>query len=373
MRFTVEGKEFQQRLAAVSKVINAKNAMSILDNFLLKLEGDRLSIMGSDSENVLTTFIEVMDNEGEGAVAINAKRLLEIVKEISNQPLTFYINEETNEIDLRFLSGHFNFMGTDAKQYPLPRQAADDAMMLIIPTEMILDGIQKTLYAVSPETVRPIMMGICVDIHNDDITFVSSDTHKLVRYINRTKAPEMEATFILPAKPAGILSGIIGKDDTDVKVTFDKKGATFEVGDYMLSCLFINGNYPNYNRVIPASTPFELTVDRVSLLGALRRVALFASKSSGLIVMELEGNSILLTGRDLDYSTSAEERVSCTYEGNNMTVGFNGNFMIEILNNIKDDSVVIGLTDPACPAVYRPLTQEAAQDLTVIQMPMQVM
>ncbi len=373
MKFNVEGKTFQQQLSAVSKVINAKNALSILDNFLLKVEGDRLSITGSDQENVMTAYMVITESENDGMIAVPAKRMLEITKEIANQPLTFYINDETKEIDIRFLNGHFNFMGVDAAEYPQRRAMGEDVRRLEIPASVVLKGIENTAFAVSTENVRPIMTGIYWDIHQSDITFVSSDTHKLVRYINSESAPGFEASFILPSKPASILRGIIGKEEADIMITFDSKGATFELGDYLLSCLFINGNYPNYNRVIPTENPFELTVDRVSLMTALRRVSIFAAKSSNLVVLDIQPNEIILHAQDLDYGTSAEERVVCNYEGNTMTIGFNGQFMIEILNNLHDESIVLKLSDPARPGIYTPLQQQPGEDIVTIQMPMQVL
>ena len=373
MKFNVEGKTFQQQLTAVSKVINAKNSLSILDNFLLKVEGDRLSITGSDQENVLTAFMTITESEGDGVIAVNAKRLLEITKEIANQPLSFDINDNTKEIDIQFLNGHFNFMGVDGSDYPVRRELEEGYRTMMIPASMVQKGIDRTLFAVAVETVRPAMTGIYWDIHEADITFVSSDTHKLVRYINREAAPGFAASFILPAKPANILKGIIAKEEGDVKVDFDGKGAVFEFGDYLLSTLFINGNYPNYNRVIPQESPFELTVDRMSLLAALRRVSIFAAKSSSLVVLDVVPNEVHIHAQDLDYGTSADERVFCGYDGNTMTIGFNGQFMIEILNNLVDSDVVIKLSDPARPGIYSPLKQHENEDVVIIQMPMQTL
>lgn len=373
MKFNVAGKTFQQQLQAVSKVINSKNALSILDNFLLRVEGDRLYITGSDQENVLTASLDVMDSECDGSIAVPAKRLLEITKEISGQPLTFVINDDTKEIDIRFMNGHFNFMGVNADSYPQRREHEESARKFALSAEVVMKGIENTLFAVSPESVRPIMTGIYWDIHEEDITFVSSDTHKLVRYINSQVKPGFEGSFIMPSKPANILKGIIGKEDEEINVVFDAKGATFSFGDYSLSCLFINGTYPNYNRVIPVENPFEMTVDRVSLLTALRRVSIFATKSSNLVVLTFGPGEVQLSAQDLDYGTSAEERVSCSYEGNNLTIGFNGSFMIEILNNLKCDTIVFRLSDPARPGIYMPLEQGEDENIVVIQMPMQVL
>lgn len=371
MRFNIDGKLLQQQLSAVNKVINSKNALSILDNFLFELTGNRLTITGSDQENIVTAHIQVAECEGEGAIALPAKTLLEITKEVNNQPVSFYLNEQTGEIDLEFLNGKFKFIGISADEFPRGEGIEDGSFKVEIPASVVLKGIEKTVYAVSQETIRPIMTGIYWDIHEEDIVFVASDTHKLVRYITREVKPGFEKGFIMPSKPANILKNILGKEDM-VTLHIGEKGANFSFGDFTLSCRFIKGNYPNYNRVIPTDNPFTLTVDRQSILNAMRRVAIFASKASSLVKMELSQEGVRLAAQDLDYGTSAEERVMCEYQGNDMTIGFNSNFTVEILNNMGGDTVVIKLSDPARPGIFEPLEQEPETMLTTIQMPMQV-
>lgn len=373
MRFVVEGKVFQQQLQAVSKVINSKNTLSILDNFLLRMDGEKLHITGSDTENVMTASMEVSDSEGMGEIAVSAKRLLEIVKEISGQPLTFIVNDDTKEVEVSFLNGRFNFMGVDSAQYPRKDVSQEELTVLEIPADVVKTGLDSTIFAVSADGVRPIMTGIYWDIHPEDITFVSSDTHKLVRFIDYKTNPGIESSFIMPSKPANILRSLLGKEEETIKLEFDSKGATFTFGTYKLSNLFIKGNYPNYNRVIPESNPFVIEVDRVSMLTALRRVAIFAAKSSNLVVIDLNAEGMVLSTQDLDYATAATERVNCSYEGNNMTIGFNCQFMIEVLNNMDCETVLLKLSDPARPGVYTPLEQKEDENLVVIQMPMQVL
>lgn len=372
MRFNIDGKVFQQQLQAVNKVISSKNALSILDNFLFEVENGWLTITGSDQENIVTARVEVMDCEGEGAVALPAKTLLEITKEISNQPLSFNYNNTTGEVEVVFLNGHFSFMGINADEYPRGEKAEEDKVEIEVPASVILKGIEKTIYAVSLETIRPMMTGIYWDIHEGDITFVASDTHKLVRYINTDVNPGISRGFIMPAKPASILKGILGKEDQAVKVTIGTKGAKFEFGDYTLTCRFIKGNYPNYNRVIPESNPFVVTIDRAAFLNAMRRVAIFASKASNLVKLEITQGSIRLAAQDLDYGTSAEERVMCDYQVNDMTIGFNSVFTVEILNNLGGETVLVKLSDPARPGIFEPLEQAANENIVTIQMPMQV-
>lgn len=381
MKFNVSSKALATQLTAVSKVINSKNALSILDNFLLSLKGNILTVTGSDQENVMTATIEVYEPEGEGSVAVPSKRILDMLKEVPGQPLTFYINDDNKEIDIRFMNGHFSFMGIDGDQFPVQQDVRQDAKCITLPAEVVRRGLETTLFAVGTETIRPIMTGVFWDICPLDeeqhpmpaITFVGTDTHKLVRYVNTSVNPDLTFSFILPPKPAAILRGLIAKEDGEIDIEMDDKSAKFSCGDYTLSCRFINGRYPNYNRVIPVNNPFELTVDRLSLLNAMKRVALFASSASSLVRMNIRPNEVLLAAQDLDYTLSAEERVECEYEGNSMTIGFNAVYMIEVLSNIAADTVVIRLSDPARPGIFVPLTNLEGEDLLMLLMPMQVM
>lgn len=372
MKFNVSGKALQQQLQAVSKVINSKNALSILDNFLLTVKGNELTITGSDQENTFVATVEIMEVEGEGSIAILARRLLDIFKEVANQPVTFYINEETLEIDIKFLTGHFNFTGISAAEFPLQESMEPDTVEIKVPTSMILAGLETTLFAVATDTIRPAMTGVYFDIHPADITFVSSDTHKLVRYINTEAAPGIERNFILPAKPASILRSLISKDDPEMTIQMDSKKAIFRFGQYSLTSKYILGRFPSYDRVIPKDNPFVLTVDRVSLLNAMRRVAIFASQASGLVRLNIQPGEVMLSGQDLDYATSAEERVSCEYEGNSMVIGFNAQYLIELLQNLKGDVVLVKLMDPQRPGLFVPQEEAAGGNTVMLLMPMQV-
>lgn len=372
MKFNVQGKAFLNQLQSVSKVLNSKNAITVLDNFLFTVEGDRLTITGSDSENILTASVEIFESECDGAVAVPAKRLLEVVKEVASQPLTFVINDVTKEIDLVFLTGHFSFMGVNASEYPVADKGKEETIKLTVPSNVIVKGIDSTLFAVSTDTIRPMMTGIYWDIHKEDITFVGSDTHKLVKYVNSEYAPGIESSFILPAKPAAIIKGLLEKEEGDVVVEMDSRSAIFNYGDYSLSCRFINGNYPNYNRVIPVDNPYSLTVDRVTLLAAVRRVSIFASKASNLVKFRMSDSDLRLSAQDLDYSTQAEEKVECEYSGQEMTIGFNASHMIEMLNNLHSDNVIIKVSDPARPALFEPLEKTEGESVVMIQMPLQV-
>ena len=372
MKFKVPGKAFQTHLQLMSKVLNSKNTISILDNFVLKVDGDKLWITGSDTENTMVSWLDILEVEGAGEVAVPSRTLIEMTKEIGNQPIEFEMNDETLHIDINYTNGHFEFMGVDAAEFPRRADVAEDVKEVVLPAEVVAKGIENTLYAVSADTIRPAMTGIFWDIKEDHIVFVSSDTHKLVRYINRAAKPGFEGGFILPAKPANIVRSILGKEETEIKMKLNANGAVFEAGPFKLSCKFIKGSYPNYTRVIPSNCPYNLVVNREALLNAVRRVSLFASKSTSLVKFEVSATEIRMVSRDFDYSTLGEERVECSYNGEPMTIGFSTNYMIEILGNLSCDEVKISLIDPARPGLYEPLQQNEEENILVLQMPIQV-
>lgn len=374
MKFNVPGKAFYDQLSAVDKVINAKNTLSILDNFLLTVKDNTLYITGSDQENEIVATLEVFEADEDGSVAIPAKSLMEITKELTSQPLTFEIDKSTFSVKVSYLTGYFDFFGVNPAEFPNKEEKEEEVVASFsLPASEVRRALELTLYAVSTEQIRPMMTGIFWDVEEDKVTFVSSDTHKLVKYSNSMAAPGVRTSFILPAKPASILKSLISKEDTDIKIVTDSKGATFTFDNFTISCHFIKGNYPNYNRVIPADNPFYLVTDRQMLLSALRRTSISASKASSLVRLEISESEIRICGQDLDYSTLAEDRVDCQYQGNPMTIGFNAQYCQQVLSNMTCESVRIELSNPARPGVFIPVEQEENESLVAIQMPMQVL
>ena len=368
MNFSISSKLLLSHLSVVSKGVNTKNTSSILDNFLFSLEGDKLVITGSDQETTLTTIVDVNFAEGEGKFAVNVKSLLDLLKEIPDQPLEFSIDANF-AIELKYQNGHFDFAGIDGNEFPQKEDMGEAMESIVMPVKELQESINYTLFAVGSEEMRRIMMGIYWDIKEDNITFVASDTHKLVRFVNNRLKPGITSSFILPSKPASILNGIIGKCENDVKITFDSKSATFEADNFSLTCRFINGRYPNYNSVIPQNNPFEITVDRVSLLNAVKRVSVFSS-AGGLVRFDISENRMKLTAENLDFMKKAEEVVPCEYQGEAMTIGFNDEKLVEILTNISGDIVVLKLLDPTRAGIFLPGSQPEGEDLLMLLMPM---
>ena len=370
MKFIVSSTLLLSHLQTISRVINSKNSMAILDNFLFRLEGTRLSMTASDQETTMTTAIDVMEAEGEGVFAVNAKILLEPLKELPDQPLTFEIDDNNLEIFLYFQNGRYNFIGVNGDEYPTKMPMDSSAVSFSVEAQQLLNGIGCTLFATAEDELRPIMNGIFMDIFEDSVSFVASDTHKLVRFKNQGIAPGVRAAFILPKKPANLLKAILPKESGKVELALDSKNACFKLSDFVLNCRLIEGNYPNYNSVIPTNNPNRLIIDRALFVNVLRRVSVFADAALGLAKLQLKNGELVVSTENKDYSISAEEKVACNYTGDDLTIGFKASFLIEILNNISATEVLVELSDPTRAGVILPLENKENEDLLMLLMPM---
>ena len=370
MKFIVSSTALFSHLQAISRVINSKNSLPILDCFLIELQDGTLSMTASDNETTLSTSIEVSDYEEDGRFAVSSKTLLEALKEIPEQPLSFQINSSNLEITVQYQNGKYSLMGQSADEYPQASELNEGAVQVVMGADILTTGINRSLFATADDELRPVMNGIYFDITTEDITLVASDGHKLVR--NKTYAAhgEEKAAFILPKKPANLLKNLLPKEQGDVQIGFDDRNATFTLENYRMVCRLIEGRYPNYNSVIPQNNPHKAIIDRASFISALRRVSVFSSQASSLIKLSLSENMMKISAQDIDFSTSAEESLICQYDGNAMSIGFKSSFLIDILNNIASQNVSIELADPSRAGVVVPEEQEENEDLLMLLMPM---
>lgn len=370
MKFVVSSKTLSSHLQAIGRVILSKNSLVILDNFLFEVKEGLLVLTASDGETTLISTLELVENEGEGRFSIKSKKILEALKDIPEQPLTFEVNNETLEMTITYMNGKYNLYAQDAEAFPLP-MAMGEATTLNLPAEKLLKAIDYTLFASSVGSIHAAMNGIYFDITTDGLTIVATDGHKLVRFRDFTnKAQDMNTSFILPRKPAQMLKNICSKDSGNVAVAFDGKNATFTIDGVKMICRLIESRFPKYNAVIPTNNPYTLSVDRLGLLGALRRVLVFASESDTLVKVQLSNNEITLSGQDLGFSTSAEEHLNCSYNGNKMEIGFKGSFLLEMLNNLPGNEITIELADATRPGLLIPNEQQEDEDLLMLLMPM---
>lgn len=374
MKFNVQSKVLYSQASAVSKVINSKNPMPILNNFLLELKGNVLTITASDIENTLSGRVPVMEAEGEGRFCVDARRLTELLKSMPDIGITFEIDDDSLAIQVTYNNGagKFDFIGIVGDEYPTPQVATDEnAVSFSAPTNQILMGIDNTIFAVGNDTLRPQMMGIYWDIMEDGITFVATDTRKLVRYRNNISAPGVTTSCIMPTKPAQVLKNVLPRD-TEVKISIDDKRALLETEEITFSCQLLKGAYPNYNRVVPENNPYTMTVDTNSFLSALRRVSVFGDQGQNQVKLRITPNEVTVKAVDNNYCTRAVENVACDFDKDEMIIGFSAPYVMEIFSTIHTSEVVVSLSDPSRPGVFRPSEQGENTDLLMILMPMNV-
>lgn len=373
MKFNVSSKTLYSYVSAVSKVINSKNALTILNNFLFELSDNTLTITASDLENTLVAHLEVMDAEGEGKFCVDARRMVDLLKEMPDQGISFDINDDNLAVEIVYPSGNYSFIAINGNEYP-SNESVDESTDIVeftCPTEQIIKGIDNTLFAVGNDDLRPQMMGILWDIKPDAITFVATDTRKLVKYRNAMSAPGVEGSCILPIKPATVIKNVFAKED-EVKVTLEPKSATFESPSYKFNCRFIKGSFPDYNRVIPVKNPYVITVDRQSFLNAVRRVGVFVDQGHGLVKFKIEKDRLTMKATDNNFCTSAREVVPCDFTGTEMIIGFSAPYLIEIFNTISTTDILIKLSDPSRPGVFVPSENSENSELLMLLMPMTV-
>lgn len=374
MKFVVSSIDLLNHLQALSRVISSKNTLPILDNFLFKLNGKTLEITASDLETTMVTTIELENASGLGSIAIPAKLITDSLREFPDQPLTFTINTETFAVAISSENGQFAVAGQHGEDFPqLPRIKADRSVSLRLKASSLVSGINSTLFATADDELRPVMNGIFIEMSPEDMTFVASDAHKLVRYKRKDVTANASASFILPKKPAGLLRNLLAKGQEEVGIEFDDKNAFFSLPSFQLVCRLVEGNYPSYNSVIPTNNSNKLLIDRVKLLNTVRRVSVFSNQASNLIRMSLKGNRLTVSAQDIDFASSAIEDLMCQYLGDELEIGFKSTFMIEILNNIQSTEVSIELSDPSRAGLFIPFDKENDQeDVLMLLMPMMI-
>ena len=370
MKFIVSSLKLLKNLQALSGVIGSKNTLPILDDFLFQLTENELKITTSDLDVTMSVSMVPDMVEGTGEVTIPARLLLEIMKNFPDVPITISVDNSNLAVELIAGEGRYKLAGHKSDEFPqLP--VMSDTMAWDIPADVLAKGFEKTVFATGMDEIRPIMSGVLMEMTENYLTFVATDAHKLVRYRRMDVKSDVAASFIMPKKPINQLKSILaGLADEPVHIEFNKTNASFVFGDYVLICRLIEGRYPNYEAVIPKNNPNQLTIDRQTFLSAIRRVAVFSSKATHQVRFRITGQEIMLTAEDIDFYNEAKERLTCSYSGDDMEIGFNSRFFQEMLGNFDSDEVKLEMSAPNRAGILTPVGNEnEAEDLLMLLMP----
>ena len=354
----------------MSGVIGSNNTLPILDDFLFQLSDSGLKITVSDLETTMTVTMQPDMVEGKGEVTIPARILLDIMKNFPDVPVTVSVDENNLAVVLRAGDGQYKLSGHKSDEFPqIP--VMEDTSAWEIPADILARGFEKTVFATGNDEIRPIMSGVLMEMKENYLTFVATDAHKLVRYRRMDVRSDVMASFIMPKKPINQLKNILGTmADAPVKIEFNRTNASYVFGDYKLVCRLIEGHYPNYEAVIPANNPNQLTIDRQLFLSAIRRVAVFSSKATHQVRFKITGQEILLTAEDIDFYNEAKERLACSYTGDDIEIGFNSRFFQEMLNNLDTEEVKLEMSAPNRAGILTPVNNETAgEDILMLLMP----
>ena len=368
MNFIVSTTTLLKHLKAISGVLNSNNTLPILDNFLFEITPGQLVISASDMETTITSTVKV-ESKDSGSIAIPARPIIDTLSNFPEQPLTFSIDTKVFGIRIITDNGEYKLTGHNAEEFPkIPR--IEGASSIVLKSDLIASAINKTIFATGNDDLRPVMSGVFCEFSENSSLFVATDAHKLVRY-RRTDAKGTHAvSFIMPKKPLTLLKNLLAGLDDVVNIEYNKTNAYFSFGQITLVCRLIDGKYPNYDAVIPKVNPNKLTVDRSAFLGALKRVSIYGSKATHQVRLKIAGSQLNISAEDIDYANEAHERLTCTYIGEDMDIGFNSRFLMEMLANLDSDEINIEMSAPNRAGIITPSKKgNPAEDILMLVMP----
>ena len=367
MKFIVNSTALLRELQKLNGVTSSNNTLPILDNFLLDINSNNMTIIASDLETTMMSTISV-EADVDGKITIPARILIDTLKTFSNQPLTFIVNTETFGIEMSSEMGNYKLAGQNANEFPKTPKL-NGSSTTTIKGDILANAINKTLFASGNDELRPVMSGMFCELSSEQITFVATDAHKLVRHTRTDISSDKTASFIVPKKPLTILKNNIS-DDADIKLVFNDTNALFTFNNITIICRLIDGKYPNYEAVIPKDNPNKLTIETASLLSSIKRVSIYANKTTHQIRLKIAGSELQITSEDLDFANKAEERLSCQYEGTDMEIGFNSKFVIDMLNNIGAEQISLEMSAPNRAGIILPLDGlEEGENTLMLVMP----
>ena len=367
MKFIVSSTYLLKQLQVLGGVINNSNTLPILDNFLFDLKQNKLTVSASDLETTMSSVLNV-DSDNEGTIAVPARLLLETLKTFPEQPLTFVV-EDNNTVEISSNHGKYALAYADGAEFPKAVEL-DNPSSTTIMCDILATAITKTFFASGNDDLLPVMSGVFFQFSPENLTFVATDAHKLVKYQREDVSASQVAEFIMPKKPLNLLKGILAGSEAEVTIEYNDNNAKFSFEDTILICRLIDGKYPNYEAVIPKENPNKLTISRNQFLSSVKRVSIFSNKTTHQIRLKIAGAELNISAEDIDFSNKAEERLTCAYAGDDMQIGFNSRFLNEMLNNLTSEEVSLEMSLPNRAGILTPVDGlDAGENVTMLVMP----
>jgi len=367
MKFIVSSSYLLKQLQVLGGIINNNNTLPILDNFLFNLDNSTLHVSASDLETTITSKLNVESNE-KGAVCIPARLLLDTLKTFPEQPLTFTV-EDNNTVEISSSSGKYALAYADGADFPNAIELKEPSATKI-EGDILATAITKTIFAAGNDDLRPVMSGVFFQFTTDELTFVATDAHKLVKYTRTDVKASETAEFIMPKKPLNLIKGILAGSEEEVTIEYNESNAKFSFENTEMVCRLIDGKYPNYEAVIPKENPNKLTIDRNQFLNSVRRVSIFSNKTTHQIRLKIAGAELNVSAEDIDYSNKADERLTCSYQGDDIQIGFNSRFLTEMLGNLASDEVSLEMSLPNRAGILTPVDgMDEGEQVTMLVMP----
>lgn len=367
MKFIVNSSYLLKQLSAINGVITTNPVVPILENFLFEIDKNRLTVTASDLQTSMVSELNIESKE-KGNIAVPARILLDTLKNLPDQPVTFSMDESTYAIEISSDNGRYKLAGENATDFPKVPSVSND-FSAVIPSDVLSRALSNTIFATSSDELRPAMTGVYINITDKHATFVATDGHRLVRYRRTDVNTDSGNAIIVPRKALNLLKSTLPTDNTEVSMDFNLSNAFFRFGNIKMICRLIDERFPDYENVIPTQNPIKMTINRSEFLASLKRIAIYANKTTHQVRLKITGSSLQVSAEDLDFSNEANERLSCEHEGGDIEIGFSARFLVEILSNLDCESVKLNMSAPNKAGVIIPAEKSKDEDILMLVMP----
>jgi len=367
MKFIVNSSYLLKQLSNINGVITTNPVVPILENFLFEIDKTNLTVTASDLQTSMITEITVESKE-KGSIAVPARILLDTLKNLPDQPVTFSVDTSTYSIEISSDNGRYKLSGENATDFPKVPAVSND-FSAHLSSEVLAKAINNTIFATSSDELRPAMTGVYVNLGEKNTTFVATDGHRLVRYRRSDVKSETGNSIIIPRKALNLLKATLPTENTDVSIDFNMSNAFFKFGHIRMICRLIDERFPDYENVIPSSSTIKMTISRTDFLSSLKRISIYANKTTHQVRLKITGSELQVSAEDLDFSNEANERLSCEHEGEDIEIGFNAKFLVEMLTNLDTDQIKLSMSAPNKAGVINPAEKEKGEDILMLVMP----